>query len=144
MSHLYPLAFSAREALAGADHSARSKADADRLCAVDEHYIGGLETEWITLADAEISELETQVDAGVSAGFVQRYEDAKGAAVLAVTYWKITPDSAPAPAPVPEPETAPKADHTDDLYFRAGRTKKRRKDRKPDPNQMDLFGKAEE
>ena len=142
MSHLYPLAFTAREALAGADHSARSKTDANRLCTLSDHHIGGLETEWLTLADAEAAELEAQADAGVSAGFVQRYEDAKGATVLAITYWKITPDNAPTPAP--EPETVPEADHTDDLYFRAGRTKKRRKARKIDPNQMDLFGKVDE
>lgn len=150
MSHLYPLAFTARQALAGSEHGARSKADASRLCPHEGHHISELETEWLTLAEDESADLEPLAEAGVTAGFVQRYEDAKGATVLAVSYWKIVPDNAPEtaaepePDPAPETNAAPEPDHTDDLYFRAGRTKKRRKARKVDPNQMDLFGKVEE
>jgi len=141
MSHLYPLAFDARAALAGAEHAARSKSDAQRLCAIAGHHISHLETEWLTLTAPEIAKLDSAAEEGVSAGFVQRYENAEGATVLAVAYWKILPDSKTPEPPEPAP---PEADHTDDLYFRAGRTKKRRRRRKIDPNQLDLFGKIEE
>lgn len=138
---IYPLAFTARAALAVdiEQHAARGKGDADRLCMLEGHHIKHLETEWLTLTPPELAELATQADAGVSAGFVQRYENAAGATVLAVTYWQITPD-ATEPDIAPEPEPQPEPDHTDDLYFRSGRTKKRRSGKKPDPNQMDLFG----
>ncbi len=144
MSHLYPLAPDARAALAAPDLAARSKADAVRLCPSGEHHIKRLETEWLTLAPDAFADLEAQADAGVSAGFVQRYENAQGAVVLAVTYWKLISDTAPEPEAPPAPKPEPEPDHTDDLYFRAGRTKKRRRRKKPDPNQLDLFGLSEE
>ncbi|MEO9968982.1 MAG: hypothetical protein ABJG15_03975 [Hyphomonadaceae bacterium] len=146
MSHLYPLAFTGREALDGVDHAARSKADAQRLCTLDGHHIKGLETEWLTLEPSEISELDPKAAAGFSAGFVQRYENAQGATVLAITYWNIAPIEQPSETP-PEVQAQSadepaEQDHTDDLYFRQGRTKPRRR-KKPDPNQMDLFRKPD-
>jgi hypothetical protein len=48
------------------------------------------------------------------------------------------PSQTPPPA-IPSATARDKSDHTDDLYFRRGRTKSKR--RKPvDPNQLDLFG----
>ena len=146
MSHLYPLAFTGRVAFVGVDHAARSKADAQRLCTLDGHHIHGLETEWLTLEPSEMAELEPKAAAGFSAGFVQRYENAQGARVLAVTYWKIAPikDTSETLPEVQAHATDEPAeqDHTDDLYFRQGRTKPRRR-KKPDPNQMDLFRKPD-
>ncbi|MEL6324166.1 MAG: hypothetical protein AAFQ84_08055, partial [Pseudomonadota bacterium] len=82
-----------------------------------------------------------RADEGVGDGFVQRYEDQAGAPVLAVTYWKLADgEVVRPPAPVPELERTVE-DTTDDLYFKAGRTRKRRK-RKIDPRQLDLFGVA--
>ena len=75
-------------------------------------------------------------------GFVQNYEDGSGNTVLAVTYWKLakTPKkSKPKARPIPEPDPN-QEDHTDDLYFKSGRTKKGRRKTFVDPNQMDLFG----
>jgi len=146
MSHLYPLALDARAALTVPEPAARSKADAVRLYTLAGHSIKRLETEWLTLSVEESASLEAQADAGVSAGFVQRYENAQGDTVLAVTYWKLVSNMAPEPDPPVEPEAKaePEPDHTDDLYFRVGRTKKRRRRKKPDPNQLDLFGEPDE
>lgn len=142
MSHLFPLALAGRDALVGAEHAARSKADAERLCTLADRHVGGLETEWLTLTPAELAEVETEAEAGVSAGFVQRYENADGAAVLAITYWRIVPTGNPSELAQELPPEPARQDHTDDLYFRQGRTKKRRR-KKVDPNQMDLFGKPD-
>ncbi len=145
MSLLYPIAQSARAALAAPEPAARSKADAVRLCPLTDHHIKRLETEWLTLSPQERDSLDALADAGVSAGFVQRYENAQGDLVLAVSYWKMLSDKGAEDggSPVLKAEAEPKLDHTDDLYFRAGRTKKRRR-KKLDPNQLDLFGKPEE
>jgi len=150
MSHLYPLAITGADALKSAEHAALSKSEAQRL-AGDQRVLG-LETDWLTLtedeAEAVLRLAETEAYPG--AGFIQRYEDASGAAVLAVTYWKLA-SAAQAEAEIdskraettPEDKT-PEEDHTDDLYFRAGRTKKRGRKKKIDPNQMDLFGQAKD
>lgn len=148
MSHLYPLAATGADALKSAEHAALSKSQAQRLAG--EQSVLSLETDWLTLtleeADAALSLAETEAYAG--AGFIQRYEDASGAAVLAVTYWKLAnPAQAKAdiaPEAVSHDTKQPDEDHTDDLYFRAGRTKKRGRKRKIDPNQMDLFGQAKD
>jgi hypothetical protein len=145
MSHLYPLAENARAALVTPEPAARSQADAMRLCPPGGYAVARLETEWLTLSADERADLAVPADTGVSAGFVQRYENAQGATVLAVTYWKLVSEKVPAredPA-APELIADPEPDHTDDLYFRVGRTKKRRR-KKPNPNQLDLFGTPDE
>lgn len=146
MSHLYPLAENAHAALVTPEPAARSKADAMRLCTFVGRRIKRLESEWLTLSADEADALEAQANTGVSAGFVQRYENAQGATVLAVTYWKLVSEKAPdqvVPA-ASEPTAGPEPDHTDDLYFRVGRTKKSRRRKKSDPNQLDLFGGPKE
>lgn len=148
MSHSFPLAETAEAALGSPEPAARTRADAVRLASELDAAtrVSGLETEWLNLS-ANASETDiSRADEGVSLGFVQRYEDASGALVLAVTYWKLTTDQQ-AVAVEPEVTAHPdpvEDDHTDDLYFRAGRTKPRRRKSKPvDPNQMDLFGTSE-
>lgn len=148
MTLLFPISASAKDAVSTARHAARTKADADSL-AGEGLRISGLETEWLTLTEAEAEAVMADAEAGEwGAGFIQRYENASGAPVLAVTYWKqVDPSATPKAAPPDKPAEAPPeetADHTDDLYFRKGRTKKRgRRKTKVDPNQMDLFSSGE-
>ena len=142
MSHAYPLGKTARDALKTAKAAARTRYEAEDLA--DGVAIAALETEWITPTAKDLPKLQAQVDANPGQGFVQHYEDGSGNPVLAVTYWKLAkvakkPNPKPKPA-APEPETG---DHTDDLYFKSGRTKKSRKPA-VDPNQMDLFGAPKE
>lgn len=146
MSHSYPLAESAEDALTPDYPAARTRAEAERQANGRE--IVSLETEWLNVSDADAENMLARADATMGMGFVQRYEDAGGAPVLAVTYWKLGTElssKSPAKPARKAPETvseseSQKEDHTDDLYFRSGRTKPRR-GRKPkiDPNQMDLF-----
>jgi hypothetical protein len=77
---------------------------------------------------------------------VQLYEDAKGAPVIAVTFWKPqggktkTKKSKAGEANAGEAREADVAAHddTDDLYFTKPGAKKKRR-RTADPNQLDLF-----
>jgi hypothetical protein len=143
MSHLYPLAVSAKAALETPEHAALTLAQAERLAGT--HPVTALETEWLTLTPEEADAAQAAAEAGVGHGFVQTYEDASGAPVLAVTYWKLADATAvrTVPAPITPVQTPDTDDHTDDLYFRSGRTKKRGRRKKIDPNQLDLFNAAE-
>ncbi len=137
MSHLYPLAVSAADALVSPEPAARTRYEAETLAG--DVSIGGLETEWISPDDDQPETYTAAADAGVSAGFVQRYEDASGAPVYAVTYWKLE-KAKKKKATKPAKKPASKAeDDTDELYFRSGRTKARKRKRKADPRQLDLF-----
>ena len=64
--------------------------------------------------------------------------------MIAVSYWQpvVTIEAEPEPEPEPSPEPVGE-DHADDLYFRHGRTKKKKPER-VDPNQLDLFGAPKE
>ncbi len=141
MSHAYPLARSASEALQAASRAARTRAEAEALAGEGEA-VAALETEWLTVGPDNAGDMLRRAEEGVGEGFVQRYEDASGAPVLAVTFWRLADGTVPRgqkPAAPPAPKAAaPLADDTDDLYFRKGRTKKRRASR-IDPRQMDLF-----
>lgn len=141
MSHAYPLGKTARDALKNAGAAARTRYEAEDLA--DDVEIAALETEWLTPAEKDLPKILEQADANPGHGFVQHYEDGSGNTVLAVTYWKLAKaKKKPKPKPIPDP--APQAeqeDHTDDLYFKSGRTKKSRRKRFVDPNQMDLFGR---
>ena len=139
MSHTYPLGKTARDALKGAHEAARTRYEAEDLAG--DVAIASLETEWITPSDKDLPKILEQAEANPGHGFVQHYEDGSGKTVLAVTYWKLAKakKKKPAPKPKAEPEGS-QEDHTDDLYFKSGRTKKRRRKRHVDPNQMDLFG----
>lgn len=143
MSHLYPLAVSARAALEAPEHAALTRAQAERLAGTCP--VVALETEWLTFTPQEAEAARAAVEANIGHGFVQTYEDANGARVLAVTYWKLADAKAILPGRNPvEPVQAPETeDHTDDLYFRSGRTKKRGRRKKIDPNQLDLFKASE-
>lgn len=155
MSHLYPLAATATDALKGAEFAALTRSEATRLA--DGKALSGLETDWLTLRVSEAEAAIAASETGAGVGFIQRYENASGEAVLAVTYWKLAGADGTAPErvldttletptqamPAVQAEDRPsEEDHTDDLYFRAGRTKPRGRTKKPDPNQMDLFGGA--
>ena len=140
MSHAYPLGKTARDALKNAREAARTRYEAEDLA--DGVVIKALETEWLTPKEKELAKFLELAEANPGHGFVQHYEDGSGNPVLAVTYWKLG-KAAAKPKPKPKPAPAPDAeadDHTDDLYFRSGRTKKSRRKRFVDPNQMDLFG----
>ncbi|MEM7768379.1 MAG: hypothetical protein AAF253_12975, partial [Pseudomonadota bacterium] len=130
MGHLYPLAADARGALAGSGHAARTRADAERL-AGDQFAVEALETEWLTPEEAEVDAILACADRAAGDGFVQRYEDEAGKPVFAVTFWRTRQvaqghkTKAPSAA-LPHGSakaTSPESDHTDDLYFRAGRTR---------------------
>lgn len=140
MSHAYPIGKTARDALKNAQAAARTRYEAEDL--VDDVAISALETEWLTPSAKDLPKVLEQADANPGHGFVQHYEDADGNTVLAVTYWKLAKASKK-PKPKPEPIKSPateEEDHTDDLYFKSGRTKKAGRKRFVDPNQMDLFG----
>ncbi len=140
MSHAYPLGKTARDALKNAQAAARTRYEAEELAG--DVAIAALDTEWITPAAKDLNKILEQADRNPGHGFVQHYEDGSGNTVLAVTYWKLA-KTAKKPKPKPRPIQAPdpnQDDHTDDLYFKSGRTKKSRRKRVIDPNQMDLFG----
>ncbi|MEO0882756.1 MAG: hypothetical protein AAFY34_08460 [Pseudomonadota bacterium] len=138
MSHTYPLAASAVDALNAPEHAARTRHDAERL-AGEEMRVISLETEWLTLDADNIGDLMERAETGVGDGFIQRYENADGSPVLAVTYWRLVPQlkgigSKKATA---KPKSK-REDHTDDLYFKKGRTKPRHR-KGVHPQQLDLF-----
>ena len=133
----YPIAANAREAL-DSERGARTAAEAREVAQAPVTLV----SDWLRPQPAEREEIQGKADAGVSRGFVQLYEDAKGRLVIAVSYWK--PETAvktKARKAKVKPEPAePAEDHTDDLYFKKrGMAQKKRK-RSPDPNQLDLFG----
>ncbi|KCZ56496.1 hypothetical protein [Hyphomonas chukchiensis] len=143
MSHAYPLARNVTEALDPAARGARTRTEAEKLAG--GLVVESLHTEWLSVSEEEAAAKMAGTADALTHGFLQRYEDDKGAPVLAVSYWRLV-DPAKAkkaakpkkPAPVAEPK-ADEADHTDDLYFRSGRTKPGRRKRFVDPNQLDLF-----
>lgn len=153
MSHLYPLAETAAQALASPEPAARTRADAERLAGATE--VLSLETDWLTPGEDDAAETAREVASAFGRGFVQTYEDEAGAPVYAVTYWKLAGPIQPAKPPPPDTskkaarrksgKTAPAKteDDTDDLYFRAARTRRRKRRRYVDPRQLDLFLQAD-
>lgn len=140
MSHAYPIGKTARDALKNASEASRTRYEAEELA--NGVSITALETEWLTPSEKDLPKFLEQAEANPGHGFVQNYEDGSGNTVLAVTYWKL---GKAAKKPKPKPKKISDApptdeDHTDDLYFKSGRTKKSRRKRYVDPNQMDLFG----
>lgn len=143
MSHTYPLAPTAEAALQPDTAAVRTRREADTLGEELGLEIVALETDWLEVSESEADEIIRRADAAVGQGFVQRYEDEAGRPVLAVTYWKTVGVAAgrqakgQTPPAVAEPPA--REDHTDDLYFRGGRTKRRRRKVQADPRQLDLF-----
>lgn len=148
MPLLFPIAKTARAALE-AEGGARTVAEARELAGGDVT----LASEWVRPTPAEKEEIEGLAQAGVSRGFVQFYEDAKGRPVFAVSFWKpVTASKAKAPKKgkaaqtgaakaeaQPEAAAAPAEDHTDDLYFAKKNAKPKRRKKAVDPHQLDLF-----
>lgn len=140
MSYAFPLAAHARAALSGEARAARTRAEARALAGRET--LAGLDAEWLTLSREDAEALRAAIEAGVEQGFVQRYEDARGHTVLAVTFWRLATGPSPAdPAAAAEPAGE---DDTDDLYFKRGRTKRRARRREPDRSQLDLFAGPDE
>lgn len=142
MSLTYPIATSALEALTEPLGTARTQTAARRLADRPVSF----ETEWLKPEPEQAGELAGAVERAVASGAAQIYEGEAGRPVIALNYWQIQNESTTAPVePPPQPTQTPAqpeekpADHADDLYFRHGRTKKR-KPKPVDPNQMDLFG----
>jgi hypothetical protein len=136
MSLAYPIARSLEEATRPGAATARTQREAERLspgAAID-----GLEVSWLHLSEADAAALFSAQGADGAAGHLQRYEDTSGHVVVSVSWWKVCDPKANG-GPAKPASTKPAAsDHTDDLYFRQGRTKTKR--RKPgNPNQLDLF-----
>ncbi len=133
----YPIATSARTALAASTH-ARSKAQAERSAG------GGvtLVSDWLRPSAVEYDKISDRIEAGLGEGFVQVYAGKNGAPVIAVTYWKrLKARKVAGKSAKPAAETGAD-DHTDDLYFSKTRKKSspsRRRRAPVDPRQMDLF-----
>ena len=140
MSLAYPIARSLDEATRPGVKTARTLREA--AASSPGARVEGLETSWLHLTEEEAAALVAAQGLEGPAGYLQRYEDTSGHVVVAVTWWKLAdpnaPKAAPPPPPAAPPEAPASADHTDDLYFRRGRTKPRRK-RPIDPTQLDLF-----
>lgn len=138
MSLAYPIARTLEEAIAPGAKTARTQREAQSLS--PGLAVEGLETGWLHLTEEDAFAILAAQGADGPAGHLQRYEDTSGQVVVAVSWWKLVDPktvrkSKPAASAPPSPSTQ---DHTDDLYFRQGRTKlKRPKPR--DPNQLDFF-----
>ena len=144
MSHAYPLGKTVEDALKPEASAARTLPEAEALA-------GGLKVaelaiDWLAMSE-DAAEGMFAAAAGGAHGHLQRYEDEHGNPVVAVTWWKLVAPAASAKKkpskPKPVKAEAEAADHTDDLYFRRGRTKPSRR-RYVDPRQLDLFRKGPE
>jgi len=144
MSLAYPIALSLEEAIAPGVRTARTLSEAVGFS--PGFRVEGLETGWLHLPEDQARALLSSQGADGPAGHIQQYEDTSGHIVIAVSWWLIADPKSPprlkpaltAPAEPETPASETGSDHTDDLYFRRGRTKTKR--RKPvDPNQLDLF-----
>ncbi len=140
MSHTYPLATDARDALDPARPAARTRREAELAAGEDE--VVALETGWLEVDANEAAMLLDMADKGQACGFVQPYEDEQGRPVLAVTFWKLAADDVHSPEVAHQATRPVGEDHTDDLYFREGRTRRRRAS-KGDSRQLDLFPDAD-
>lgn len=139
MSQAFPIADRLEDALAKDAPVARTLADAARVAG--GRRVCGLETSWLHLASEDADRLFESGEPDGAHGHIQRYEDTAGHVVVAVSWWKLTDPGAAGQVASAPPESAPKSigsDHTDDLYFRRGRTKPKRR-KVADPNQLDLF-----
>lgn len=131
MSLTYPIAETATEALTQPHGHARTKAAAQDLAGQPVVF----HTEWLRPGPERAEEWQASVQAAMNTGSVQIYESEKGRPVIAISFWRMVDESEIAPPP---PKPKPQEDHADDLYFRSGRTRKK-KPKPIDPNQLDLF-----
>lgn len=139
MPLLYPIAPNARAAL-DTELGARTVAEARELAKGPVEFV----SDWLRPQPAEREEVQGRAEAGVSRGFVQLYEDAKGNPVIAVSFWKpvgnVKAKPKKAKAEKPAAPAEPAEDYTDDLYFEKKKGGSKRKKKANDPNQLDLFG----
>ncbi len=148
MSHAYPIAETLEGALQAHVPAARTRAEAEARAG--GLIVEALLTDWLTLAPEKIDAILATPYTQAS-GHLQRYEDETGRPVVAITWWRLATAAAlakpgkrkaarkgavVADVKLPKP-TPPEEDHTDDLYFRSGRTRTRGKS--SDPNQLDFF-----
>lgn len=90
MSHLFPLATSAENALQESVPKARTEREARDL-GEEDCVLYGLVHDWIRFARDDQSKMREQAEKGRDRGFVQSYEDANtGEIVYAITYWQIS------------------------------------------------------
>ena len=138
MSLSYPIANTAMDALTSPLGHERTQSAAKR-------HVGGpvtFETEWLRLGPERLEEIQSSVQTAVAMGAAQIYETEKGRPVIALNYWRVLTDVEKVfDRPAEIDPARKKEDHTDNLYFRRGRTKPRKKS--VDPNQLDLFPKPE-
>lgn len=143
----FPIAKTLKDALKPDTQAARTRAQAEAIAKGE--VIEELAVDWLNVTEEEVAAYFQAANSEETPGqgYLQRYEDNEGKPVLAVTWWKIADPKAlkgkvkKAVKEKPATEKPPVEDHTDDLYFRSGRTKPRRK-RYIDPRQMDLFKKG--
>lgn len=143
MSHVFPIATTAEEALMDSSPKARTMREANNHKKA-EFTLQGLEHEWIRFAQEDDSELRKLAEKGRDLGFVQSYEDVETAeTVYAVTYWKVSLESTEATETIkvssephsPEirkPKSAPTA-------LRNSKKTKKRKPVQQDGRQLELF-----
>lgn len=138
MSLTYPIAASGTDALTEPKGFARTRAAAEKAAGQGVEF----QTEWLRPGPERAEEWQSAVQSALSHGAVQIYETEKGRPVIAISFWKlveIADDPVEPPVDPNEGQTAPvREDHADDLYFRTGRTRKK-KPKPVDPNQLDLF-----
>jgi len=144
MSHAYPLGQTLQDALKPEAKAARTIAEAEAMA--DGFRVAELAIDWVNVSESE-AEAMLAADSGDAHGHLQRYEDEAGHPVIAVSWWRLEA-AKPVPkrkakAKEPEPAEAEASDHTDDLYFRRGRTKPSRR-RYVDPRQLDLFRQSKD
>lgn len=140
MSHTYPIGASVRAALEDPTRQAQTRYQAEALTQASE-IIAGLETEWLSCEVSDYDALAELAQSHPASGFVQAYEDYQGQPVLAITFWKTeqrSRQSLPQRPALQTDQPAP-ADHTDDLYFRQGRTGRNKRRKPVNPDQLDLF-----
>lgn len=96
------------------------------------------ETEWIRPGPERDQELAPHIQRERANGSAQIYESDKGRPIIALNYWRVLTEAEQVFAGPTRPDPERKRnDHTDDLYFRRGRTKLKKK--MVDPNQLDMF-----
>lgn len=135
MPLLYPIAPNARAAL-DAEGGARTIAEARELAKGPVELV----SDWLRPHPSEREEIQGKAESGIARGFVQIYEDAKGAPVIAVSFWKPVAGVKTKPKKVKPEKSKPGDDHTDDLYFTKKGARAKRKKKAADPHQLDLFG----
>ena len=143
MSHVFPLASNAEEALQENAPKARTKREA--VVQNDGVPLSkGLVHDWIRFPRDKESELRNLAEKGRDLGFVQSYEDAETEEIVyAVTYWKVSKivqsPSQSNKVATTENTTALQKSFNGSARTQKTRRSKRRKSFDRDGKQLDLF-----